>query len=163
MEPSSADAPGARILRLWGRLSAFPGGDRIFSRLLGRMVPYTGKLGARVEELEPGHARVSLRDRRRVRNHLRSVHAVALTNLGELSTGLAVLTALRPGTRGIVTELCTEYTKKARGRLVAQCDVTLPERAGQAEVEVDATAAIRDSEGDEVARVTATWLTEPTS
>src|SRR3954462_11344495 len=102
-------APAPRLLALGKRLRSLPGGRGLFARVLGRMVPYTGALGARVLELEPGRAVVELTDRRRVGNPLGSVHAVALVNTGELATGLSVLTALPQGIRGIVTGLSAEY------------------------------------------------------
>jgi acyl-coenzyme A thioesterase PaaI-like protein len=123
--------------------------------LLGWKVPYTGSIGAHVRELGSGHARITLRDRRAVRQHLGSVHAVALLNLGEVTSGLAMLAALPPGVRGIVTRLSAEYPRKARGLLTAVSRVTVPAVTGPTEVTV--MAEITDESGDLVCRVTAVW------
>lgn len=161
MQSRSTDnaSPGARVLANWNRLQGLPGGKALFSYLVGRSAPYSGTIGARITELRPGHVRAVLQDRRKVRNHLESVHAVALANLGEIASGLATLTALPPSVRGIVTKLATEYTKKARGRLTAECDIDVAEITQPTEHVVE--ALIRDESGDRVALVRATWLLSP--
>ena len=143
----------------WLSLKDKPGGKRLFSFLLGRMAPYSGSISPLVEELEPGHAVVVMHDRGRVRNHLDSIHAVALMNLGELSSGLAVISAIPADARGILAGLSIEYLKKGRGTLTAVCDCERPESAERREYEV--TADIRDRENDTVAKVTARWLIGP--
>jgi uncharacterized protein (TIGR00369 family) len=143
-------------MRRWRRLQNVPGGKRIFSWMVGRYAPYTGSIGARVEELRPGHARFTLRDRHSVRNHLRSIHAVALVNLAEVTSGLAMTTALPPGVRGIVTALSIEYLKKARGTLTATADVVVPRVDGRTPIEL--TATVTDAAGDIVARARVQWL-----
>jgi len=122
------------------------------------MVPYTGALGARVLELAPGHARVMLRDRRGVRNHLGSIHAVALANLAEVTSGLAMLTSLPDGARGIVVHLGIEYLKKARGTLTAEC--RCPAASGREET-VTVSADVTNTGGEIVARAEVRWLIRP--
>ena len=149
-----------RIYRWWRRLNRLPAGRRLFSLALGRIAPYSGSIGALVEEIRPGYARVSLRDRRRVRNHLRSVHAIALINLGEIATGLAVLSSISADMRGIVLGIEAEYIKKARGRLTAEAEFELPELARD-NTPCEVRAELKDASGETVTLVKATWLIGP--
>lgn len=152
-------APGARLRSLWKRCERFPGGRWLFSRAIGLMAPYTATVGATVARLEPGYALVTMPDRRRVRNHLDSVHAVALANLAELASGLAVLVSLPASTRGILTALSISYLKKARGALRAECRCEVP--ASPVDAECDVTAVISDAAGEVVARAVARWRLGP--
>jgi acyl-coenzyme A thioesterase PaaI-like protein len=125
------------------------------------VIPYSGTVHPRILELAPGRAVVAIRDRRRVRNHLRSVHAVALANVLEMSTGLAMTFGMPEEARAIMVRLEVEYLKKARGRLVATATCTPPATNEVQDVRV--TSEVRDEAGDVVARGFGTWRVGPVS
>ncbi len=145
-----------RLERLWRFTTRLPAGRWIFSRLFGWFVPYSGSIGAVVNELEPGYCRITARDRPSLRNHLRSVHAVALVNMGEMTSGLAMTMALPADLRGIVTSIGADYPKKARGTLTAIARVTVPP-VGDQPIDHRVETIITDTAGDVVCRVHTVW------
>jgi len=146
---------GAKLVAAWRKWSPRPGGKWMFSHFVGRMAPYTGTMGAEVLELEPGRAIVQLRDRPKVRNHLRSVHAIALANLGELASGLAATAAMPTGVRGIPNRITIDYHRKARGTLTATGTAVMPPVTDETTVEVQ--ALIRNTDNEVVTTVTVQW------
>ncbi|MBR9989216.1 MAG: DUF4442 domain-containing protein [Gemmatimonadetes bacterium] len=157
-KPARDASFGTRLVTSWARMRDKPGGRWLFSRMVGRLAPYTGTIRATVLELEPGRAVVELKDRRGVRNHLRSIHAIALANLGELASGLAASAAMPAGVRGIPTAITIEYLHKARGTLTATGTAALPDVTEP--VTADVHADIRDRDNVSVAVARVTWKLE---
>lgn len=154
------DPTSVRWIRtLWDQLSPLPGGNQVFSRLLALRIPYTGSIKPEVLRLAPGFASAQMRDRRGLRNHVNSVHAIALINLAELTGNAAVAYGLPDDARFIVTELSMRYLKKARGTITARCQcepVTSNERKAYP-LEVQ----LFDAHGDLVAVATMQTLVGP--
>ena len=137
-------ATGTQLLRLWRRYSRFPGGPWLFSKVFGFLVPYSGSVHPRIRVLEPGRAEIEIPDRRSNRQHLGSVHAIALMNLAEMTSGLAMMTGLPPTVRGIVTTLSMTYHKKARGPIRGVARVDVPAIAEARDFDVMAECFDRD-------------------
>lgn len=149
------------LLDLWNRLQSVPYGNKIFSFALGLKVPYTSTIHPEVLHLEAGQARVRIRDKRRVRNHLNSIHAIALMNLGELVSGLAVMSSLPKSARAIPTRLEIDFIKKARGTLTAFSEFKESIENVSEKKTCEVIAEIKNESGEVVSRVKAHWLIRP--
>jgi acyl-coenzyme A thioesterase PaaI-like protein len=151
------------LIASWNRACRLPAGKALFSYAIRRKVPYSGSIKAQVDELKPGYARVRMADRRSVRNHFDSIHAVAMTNLGELASGLAMTASIPAHFRGIPVHFTIDFEKKARGEIVAEGRAPTPETLEGAtdQKEYEVTANLEDEEGARVARFTARWVVGP--
>lgn len=154
------DSAGERLFRLWQKLASKPAGKWLFNRIIAWKIPYSGSIKAQVLELSAGKSKVRLPFRKANTNHLNSVHALALSNLGELSSGLAMLCGLPGNIRGIPTRIDTEYLKKARGHLTAIAEVALPE-VSEDKTEHWVQANIYDQQEDLVTTVKVRWVLSP--
>lgn len=144
------------ILKLWQGWSRYPGGAWLLSKMVGRFAPYSGSISPRIVSLQPGRSVVAIRDRHKLRNHLGSVHAIALINLGEFSSGLALFTLMPASHRGIITAISMRYLKKARGRIEARCQIEVPTWPEQ-DVENVFHSELFNADGDIVAIADVTW------
>lgn len=147
------------VRQAWDLLQGVPGGKSVFSRLIGRMAPYTGTIHAQITVLRPGYAEVQMQDRRAVRNHLDCVHAVALANLAELAGNVALAYSLPDDARFIVSGMDLEYLKKARGLITAVGEPPIPRTSARAPYDVPVT--LRDERREIVAKAVLHSLVGP--
>jgi acyl-coenzyme A thioesterase PaaI-like protein len=149
----------ASVLSMYRRMSRWPAGRWLFSRVVCFRAPYFATIAPRFVALEPGRCEVEIRDRRRVHNHIGTVHAIALCNLAELSAGVMTEASLPSTMRWIPKGMTVEYLKKARGTMHA---IATPDTAivdSPASYELPVTVLVRDPQGDEVFRARiAMWL-----
>jgi acyl-coenzyme A thioesterase PaaI-like protein len=101
----------------------------------------------------------AFRARPKVRNHLNSVHAVALVNLAELTGNLALAYSMPDDARFIVAGLTVDYAKKARGLITGTC--TCPVPGTNARIEYAVPVVLKDAAGDVVATCTLRTLVGP--
>jgi acyl-coenzyme A thioesterase PaaI-like protein len=147
------------IRQAWDMLSVLPGGKVLFSRLIGSMAPYSGTIHAHVTTLRTGYSEVEMADRRGVRNHLNSIHAIALVNLAEIAGNVALFYSMPDDARFIVSGIEIEYLKKARGTITAIGESPVPPTNARAAYDVP--VSLRDSTGAEVARAVLHSLVGP--
>jgi acyl-coenzyme A thioesterase PaaI-like protein len=157
--PDIVESEKNAIREMWDRMHGVPGGKALFSRLVGMAAPYTGTIHARVEELRRGYSRVTMQDRRGLRNHLRCVHAVALANLAELTGNIALAYTIPDDARFIVAGMSLDYVKKARGTITGICECAHIDSSD--ELEYDVHVRLVDESGDVVVRATLRSLVGP--
>ena len=105
------------LLALYQKLSRWPLGHWLFTRAVCFKAPYFATISPRFTKLEHGHCEAIINDRRRVHNHIGSVHAIALCNLAELTAGVMTDASLPADMRWIPKGMTVHYLKKATGTL----------------------------------------------
>jgi uncharacterized protein (TIGR00369 family) len=146
-------------LAAWERLESKPLGKTIFSRAICFKAPYFATIAPRFEELRPGYARVSMKKRRAVTNHIGTVHAIAMCNLAELAAGTLTEVSIPESMRWLPKGMTVEYLKKSSGGIHAVA--TLPEVAEGPGRDVPAVVEMKDDAGELVCRATITMWVSP--
>lgn len=135
------------MLKTWQRLSAYPGGKRLFSRAVCLKAPYFSTISPRFEVLDTGRAVVRIKERRSMHNHIGSVHAIALCNLAEVAGGLTSEVSMPKGMRWIPAGMTVRYLKPAKGVLRGYASMRAIEMGEKGEVPVNVEVK---NEADEV-------------
>ncbi|MCX7556919.1 hotdog fold domain-containing protein [Xanthomonadaceae bacterium JHOS43] len=150
-----------RILALFVKLCRWPAGDRLFSRLACFKAPYFNTIRPRITVLEPGRCVATMRDRRAVRNHLGTVHAIAMCNLAELAGGLMTDATIPSSMRWIPKGMSVDYLKKAEGPLCATATPSGNVIASDTGYDLPVSVDIRDQSGESVFRASIRMWVSP--
>ena len=139
-------------LSLYRRLTSLPLGRWLYGRLICFKAPYFATIAPKFVALEPGRCAVDIRDRRRVHNHIGTVHAIALCNAAELTAGMMTDVTIPPSMRWIPKGMTVEYLAKAKGAMHAEAT---PESAAVEAANGHAwpvKVSVRNDAGEEVFR-----------
>lgn len=136
------------IIRLYNRLNRLPMGKALFSRGVCQTAPYFSSISPRVESLEPGRCVVTMKKRRKVTNHLKTVHAIAMCNMAELAGGLMTDASIPQGARWIPSGMSLKYLKKAKTDLTATADGSELNWSEDGTIQVP--VSVTDSSGQQV-------------
>ena len=149
----------ANVLSLYRRITRWPAGHWLFSRAVCFKAPYFASITPRIETLEANCCVATIRHRRRVSNHLGTVHAIALCNLAELSAGLMTDASLPPSMRWIPKGMTVEYLKKATGTMHGVATPDSPLVESTAGYDLPVSVVVTDQAGDAVFRAKiAMWV-----
>jgi acyl-coenzyme A thioesterase PaaI-like protein len=101
------------LLIIYRQVTRLPQGNQIFSRLFTLKAPYFGTVKPRFVELRPNYAELTIRKRRRVHNHIKTVHVIAICNGLEAAMGALAEASIPRDKRWIPKGMEVSYTAKA--------------------------------------------------
>lgn len=152
------------LLKLYNKVLSLPfGGKTAFSYMFCFKAPYFMTIRPRVEELDAGFAKVSMKQRWSVQNHIKTVHAIAVCNLVEMTMGLTAEASIPAHLRWLPMGMNVRYLKKSTGELTATCSID-HEHFFELEnypAEVGLPVEVKNSDGVIVTDATVTlWISE---
>ncbi|MBU6422161.1 MAG: DUF4442 domain-containing protein [Gammaproteobacteria bacterium] len=137
---------------------------RMLTWAFGRNVPFMRTARLQFRDLSEEHAVLYLRNRRRVQNHIHSVHAAAVALLAETATGTLLTMNLPDDRVPLLKSMQVEYHKRAKGGLLAEATLhastqarILAEERGEIVVPVKVT----DESGEEPVQCRMLWAWVP--
>ena len=159
--------PPNRLERQLERLSDVPSFARIWYQgvVLRRAVPFTGTAGIDFLQMSRERVEVSLKNEKKVQNHIGGIHASAMNLLAETATGMVVGMNVRDDCLPLCKTLHIDFKRRAQGGLravarlsAAQRELMLKNDKG----EVSVLVQVSDESGEQPIQCEFVWAWIPT-
>ena len=147
-------------LRKWPK----PWRHGLLNFIIHRAVKFTGTAKINVELLDFNRSIMTLKNRRKVQNHIGTIHATAMALLAETTTGLIVGMNIPDNKIPVLKSMSIYYVKRASGDMRAEA-VLLPEQIAQMRTEdkgdIIVKVIVTDEQGKEPIECTMNWAWTP--
>ena len=149
-----------QLLPLYRQVTRLPKGHRIFSWLFCLRAPYFGTVRPEFVALRPGYAELTIRKRRRVHNHIGTVHVIAICNGLEAAMGALAEASVPAGRRWIPKGMEVSYTAKAASDITCIAETEPAAWSGEDPDVPVRVRALREDGTVVVEGVIRLWVTE---
>ena len=155
-----------KMSKIISKFDLLPSGLRrqAISAVMGRKVPFVGTAGVVIEEMTQERVITSLRNRRKVQNHIKTIHAAAATLLAETASGFVVGMNLPDDKLPLMKSMSVKFKKLNKGGLRVTATLT-PEQIERMHTEPkgDVSVAIeaKDSAGQQTIQCEMVWAWIP--
>jgi len=155
-----------RLARLAARLRALPAplARRAITLAFTSQVRFAGTGGVRFETLTAELAVLSLRNQRKVQNHIGGIHAAAMALLAETASGAVFGMNVPDASLPLLKSMHIDYQRRAQGALRATATLDAAQRAQlveQPKGEMVVPVSVTDESGEAPIAVTMTWAWVP--
>jgi acyl-coenzyme A thioesterase PaaI-like protein len=148
------------LLTTYRLATKLPRGRSLFSRAFSAKAPYFSTVRPHFVELRPSYAELTIPNRRRVHNHLGTVHAIAICNGLEAAMGALAEASIPSHRRWIPKGMEVAYTAKATSDITCIAETDAAQWSGSDPDVPVRVRAVRD-DGTTVAEgVIRLWVTD---
>ncbi|OUS40939.1 DUF4442 domain-containing protein [Oleispira antarctica] len=134
------------------------------SKAMGRVIKYAGTSGLRFEKLTANECIVVIPNRKKVQNHIGSVHAAAMGLLAETATGFMTGLTVPDNRIIVIKSMNLEYLKQATGDMKAVAtfsDEQVEFIKNNEKADINVPVVITDEKGIETVKATMVWAWAP--
>lgn len=107
-----------RLEKLVHKLSRYP--KPVLSFAIGRTVKFVGTAGVQLEEMTTKRVVATLKNKKKVRNHIGQIHAAGMVLLAETVTGLVVGMNVPDDKIPLIKSLKTNFVRRSSGAMRAE-------------------------------------------
>lgn len=115
-----------RLSQTAAKLQSLPEFMRSFamSKAFGGVIKYAGHSGVRFEKLSQNECVVSIKNKKKVQNHIGGIHAAAMALLAETATGFVFGMNVPDSKLPLIKKMDIDYVKRSSGDMRAVASLT---------------------------------------
>ncbi|WP_144391444.1 DUF4442 domain-containing protein [Pleionea sediminis] len=136
----------------------------LLNYLLGSTIKFVGTAGVKCEALSREESIWTLKNRKKVRNHIKGIHAAAMGLLAETATGMVVGMNVPDDRTPVIKSMRVSYLKRAKGNLRAVAKLSgeqIQQIIDTEKGELTVPVVVTDSEGNEPIECEMIWAWTP--
>lgn len=155
-----------RLARLVNKIEGFPSFLKgpALNFALRRTVKLVGTAKVEVLQLTKTESEFRLKNRKKVQNHIGTIHAAAMALIAETATGMLVGMNVPDDKIPVIKTLNVNFLKRAKGDLVAKAYLTesqVNDILSLEKGEVEVAVSVTDEEGKEPIECQMVWAWTP--